>query len=494
LKLFFLKVFKILNKRFYNKNLKPEILESEIPQVVKKSKKGQIFVVAGLALLGFSGSLYYTVSERKKKETEEQKEWVSNYEKELVKPSFEQEKSTEVVAQTVQQQKVEEKPTTIVVHSLEESEETARERKRLEEKESEENAKGTVYYEMVEKELSELKNRITFQLNQIETLSALKENLTKQNQEKIEKIEKLEKYQNDNEREIKILLNKVEELQNNLEEQIQKDILELNQKLKFQKEEMETESDKKFEELKSEYEIIIQNILNQMNERISNEIAKQKEIFDKKYFEKNMKRIQIFGDLTSRVYGMETILDNNIKYLNNSLQVQKLMCSVLSLEEISKTNAPFKPELELISKYSGNDEFIHVLISSIPDKYSSTGVKTIQDLEIQFDKLKSEALSLSYAPESTGLLGFIFSKIIGKIVIAEHGNVSGTSVDAKLSRAEFYLKHKNLAKAVEEVDSIGGLSGEFLESWLSAAKQRLVLQQTVSALNSHLLNTIQDIQ
>eukprot|EP01080_Neovahlkampfia_damariscottae_P007529 gene7529-11853_t len=465
----------------------------------KKSARGQTLVIVGLGLLGLAGSLYYTIPQRRvQKETKAEKEWVENYEKKLENP-FDEKKVENIIKQeniNVSMNEEEKNEPKIIVHSLqdEETEEQKKERKKQDDKEEEEKFKGTVYYDLMDKQITNLKERISVQINSIEKLVELKEKLTKENQQKDETIEKLENYQIDNEKEIHILIGRVQELEENLQQQIQNDLIELNEKLNLQKNELLEESNLKLSDLKNEYENIVKKLMDEMNDKISTEISKQKEVMDKKYFDKNLQRIQIFADLTSRVYGMETILDENLTYLKNSLELQKLMSSVLSLEEISKTNAPFKPELDLISKHSSKDKFVQVLVSKIPTEVSIVGVKTVDDLEVDFSNLKKEALSLSYAPDSSGLLGFIFSKIIGKIVIAEHGNVSGDSVDAKLSRTEFYLKHKNLSKAVEEIDSISGLSGEYLEDWLKESKKRLILQQTVSALNSHLLNTIQDIQ
>ena len=260
-------------------------------------------LLAGLGLLGFAGSLYYTSDERRKaKESQPEKEWVENYEKTLQNPFDSKEEEEKVVIEekeelkTIKELEEEEmnlsKETTttptIIIHSLqdEETEEQKKERKKQEDKEEENELKNTVYFDLMDKEITNLKKRISIQINSIEQLTTLKEKLIKENKEKDLRIETLETYQKDNEKEIHILINKVEELESNLKNQIEKDILELNQKLNEQKIELNEISDLKLNDLKKEYESIFENLMSEMNDKINQEVTKQKEISDKKYFEK----------------------------------------------------------------------------------------------------------------------------------------------------------------------------------------------------------------
>jgi hypothetical protein len=66
-------------------------------------------------------------------------------------------------------------------------------------------------------------------------------------------------------------------------------------------------------------------------------------------------------------------------------------------------------------------------------------------------------------------------------------------VDSKLSRTQFYLNSGHLDKAVLEIDSLSYPSKHVLDEWLLNAKERLIMDQTLVCLQSHLINLTQQI-
>jgi hypothetical protein len=158
-----------------------------------------------------------------------------------------------------------------------------------------------------------------------------------------------------------------------------------------------------------------------------------------------------------------------------------------------KSNGPFKPEIDEIMENFKDDELITTIIKTIPERIPLRGVLNHGQLTENFEKLKNDSLLASYIKPSNSLSTFIFSKIISFLIFEERGNVSGDSVDAKLSRSQFYLNSGHLEKAISEVESLSPSSRLVLEDWLVKANNRLIVDQALVVLQSHLINLTQQI-
>lgn len=209
---------------------------------------------------------------------------------------------------------------------------------------------------------------------------------------------------------------------------------------------------------------------------------------------KRLNRLNTLRDLTTKVYALETCFDANADYLTDSLNLQKLVASVFSLQETLRSNGPFKPELDSIAEAGSQDPFITTLLKSVPEQVALSGVLPQHELKKWFSKIYREVLQASYAPDNTGLAGYIFSKIVGLFIIPEKGLVNGDTVDARLARAKFLLEADRLAEAYQEVEAIDGLAGKVIEPWRGQVRKRLIADQALTGIKAHVINLLNAIQ
>jgi hypothetical protein len=135
-----------------------------------------------------------------------------------------------------------------------------------------------------------------------------------------------------------------------------------------------------------------------------------------------MIRNEKLNELTTKVNAIRLSYDLLIKYLNQSIKLQKLTCSILSLEKILKSNGPFQPEIENIIETSIEDEFIYSIVNSIPENIPMKGVLNHGQLTERFEILKQESLIASYIKPSNNLFTFMLSKFISFLIFEEKGN------------------------------------------------------------------------
>ncbi len=240
--------------------------------------------------------------------------------------------------------------------------------------------------------------------------------------------------------------------------------------------------------------------------------------------EDKLNRAETLKELSNKVYGVEYVFQTNIHYLQQSFSLQQFTSAVLALQQILKTSAPFKPEIDVLRKLavepigvewssgsgdaassSSSSSLVQTVLDSIPQELTVNGVPKFDDLSDRFKTVKKRAIRAAYSPSNT-LFGYLYARVATLFVMEERGFVQGDTIDATLARAEFYLEHRKLAEAIAELETIyershaqrteEGLYGlnreqlsdvEFvLRDWMNAAKSRLIADQALEVLEAHL--------
>lgn len=253
--------------------------------------------------------------------------------------------------------------------------------------------------------------------------------------------------------------------------------------------------EKALDSLKEEHNIKIKELneihnaeLKEVENSLDAVLEDQRKMLEQEFLKQNQERIEKLRELTEKVYAVEESFHRSSSYLVNSVRLQKLTAAVLALQQVLKTDAPFTPEMKVLSEEGYGDRLIEELVYAIPKEIQREGLPCRHDLYREFCKIDRKVLEASYIPTSAGFFGLLYSKIVGTLLIQENGLVDGETVDAKLARARVYLLNDKLSLALEELSDIKGEAREVLQPWLTQAQYRLVADQSIEILHAHITN------
>lgn len=181
---------------------------------------------------------------------------------------------------------------------------------------------------------------------------------------------------------------------------------------------------------------------------------------------------------------------SNMNYLLYALNVSKFAVAVLNLKKILKTNAPILIQYNQLREAAEQDEFVNILLESIPDECLKDGVPKVSDLIQLFESKRKAALSASLTT-SNSLFSRLMSDLLALMIIPDEGLVVGDTANATLSRALYYLKKDQLQKAVAEVDKLDERPKQELRTWIRKAQLRAHAEIVSDALENHLINLYQ---
>jgi hypothetical protein len=311
------------------------------------------------------------------------------------------------------------------------------------------------------------------------------------------RVERLERELNDREDELRRSREYTRERESELLEETDKQIQQAKEKLLQYENELIEKTKAMLAEAKDEYERALE--LERLNNvRLTERLLTEKEHkLTLKFNEQALDRIERLAGMTFKVYSVEYAFNSNARYLSDSLNLQTLSLALFSLQNALRTNGPFKPEIDVLKQISSDDELVIAAVNSIPEALTKNGVPLLEDLQDRFvNSVKHRAVVASYAPQNAGLLGYIFSRVASPFIIEEKGLVDGDHANARLARAEFYLKKRKLAECVDELEQLSKQGGDvafILRDWIREAKARLVADLALEAIEAHVINLTSSI-
>ena len=92
----------------------------------------------------------------------------------------------------------------------------------------------------------------------------------------------------------------------------------------------------------------------------------------------------------------------------------------------------------------------------------------------------------SLVPESKTVWGYATARFFNGLLFREAHLKKPTTDYNRLSRAAYYMENDQLFEATREIEQLSSpLCREVSESWLSEARNRLVVEQAVSLINAY---------
>ncbi|KAJ2557036.1 hypothetical protein EV175_001599 [Coemansia sp. RSA 1933] len=227
------------------------------------------------------------------------------------------------------------------------------------------------------------------------------------------------------------------------------------------------------------------------DERIVSELSAQRDLMERRF--NRFVRARVDEERGGRLAHLDRV-DSQLRQLTQTVQesgnlisqsrgIARLGVALAALRSAvvdSKTQTPFASELMALASAATTDfPATRAAISLIPRDVAEQGVPSQIELEDRFDVVRKEIRRVSLVPENGNIGSQVLSATLSKVMFEKEGLVEGSDVEAVLARTGYYLKGHNLDLATRELNQLKGWPKKLAEDWLSAARRRLEIEQTV---------------
>lgn len=283
------------------------------------------------------------------------------------------------------------------------------------------------------------------------------------------------------------------------------EMLHEKEKALMQKEmQLKEEHHKALENALTAYETRLENALSAQSEKfgstLQQEVAKQVEEvkadlavqheFDIAMLkEAHVKSSILLHNDVSKLYNdlshVNRVVDSTFRDQIVSRKLHALSASLLLLQNALATSKPFEAEWKAVKSACADDAALMGVLNAVPMTSIKKGVPTVSQLRDRLSVVKDEVRKAALAPQAAPpLLGQVVGNILAFVSLEPKGMVEGDDIEAALSRAAYFMDHENISKALGELGQIKGYPRTLLADWEKAAKERLVAEQSLSALRS----------
>ncbi|CAG8534398.1 6628_t:CDS:2 [Ambispora leptoticha] len=192
-------------------------------------------------------------------------------------------------------------------------------------------------------------------------------------------------------------------------------------------------------------------------------------------------RLANLEELNLRLKQLQNLSVQNVDDLDDRIKDLRLWRALYALKNAVNQphRIPFANEVATLKKEASTDELVTVVLSTIDDSVSSTGIESVSNLVARFAKVREAVRSASLVPENGGLLPHALSRVLYRFMFRKHGMMEGDDVEAVLARVEHHLKEHDLDKATRELNQLKGWPKTITSDWMRAARDHLEVKQAI---------------
>lgn len=156
--------------------------------------------------------------------------------------------------------------------------------------------------------------------------------------------------------------------------------------------------------------------------------------------------------------------------------------ALADLVRASERDGPFVNELEALRTVMPSSPELTDLA-----RYAGHGAPTVPTLAAQFQADIDPILSAERAAQAHNWAERFWADIVSLISVRRVGNIAGNDTQARVARAEFALKHGDLAAALRDVEGLDAPAKAAASTWLKQARARLAVNRDARALTSRVV-------
>mmetsp|Transcript_43294 Transcript_43294/g.112513 ORF Transcript_43294/g.112513 Transcript_43294/m.112513 type:complete len:731 (-) Transcript_43294:169-2361(-) len=248
--------------------------------------------------------------------------------------------------------------------------------------------------------------------------------------------------------------------------------------LKVEKDNIEANKELEFKEARMVYEKSAQEARRQTMSEVVINFAKE-----------SASRVRGMEVMEAKIKALERVFaDRNETSMRGHL-VHKLSVAILSLEEALKAKKPLREELRALKAASKDDSIIDAATAALEDIAAAEGVPTISELRHRFESVSTQGRRAALMAEGGGVFGAFVGYLLSYIPEAPEGRLpEEEGNESRFSRAQYYLEKGDVKNALNEMRSLpaDSLARKVVADWAREAEKRVVFEQTVIMLKSHL--------
>ncbi|KAJ2964268.1 hypothetical protein NQZ79_g745 [Umbelopsis isabellina] len=203
-----------------------------------------------------------------------------------------------------------------------------------------------------------------------------------------------------------------------------------------------------------------------------------------------------FGELDkliARLAVLEKKAQEAATFIDDSQVFHQLAVAISALDSVTDHEGmqPFPNELSILRNIVKTTtglqkQIMDVVIASLPEGLEYEGVQSISELRRRFDFLAEEVRQSSLVSTEGGMVSHMISISLSKLMFRKHGLVPGEDVEARLARAEYYLKENDLESAAREMNQLSGWPKKLASGWIDSARKRLEVKQVIKIVEAEL--------
>lgn len=293
--------------------------------------------------------------------------------------------------------------------------------------------------------------------------------------------------------------------------QLMKAERELVERLEAQEDDWRSTFEKEQKELVQAYrqkldgELAVQKEL--IEQRLKEEVVAQGVELQRRWLSEIKQKVE--EERNGRLGKLESLQDNfeklekttleNSSWLEANREVNRLWTAIRAAWQASVDGldaTPFARELTALhnvakktsaiaSSEALSESAVDTVLDTIPENIQSSGVETFPTLASWFsDRLVPKIRKASLLPPNGGFVSYLSSSLLSNLLFEKVGFVQGDDVISTLSRAEWYLTHRDLESAAREVNQLTGWPKILARDWLEAARRHLEVRQALQIVEA----------
>ncbi len=150
---------------------------------------------------------------------------------------------------------------------------------------------------------------------------------------------------------------------------------------------------------------------------------------------------------------------------------------------------PFDSDLAVVMKFSADDpELKKALLRLAP--YAANGVLSRATLQDQFSGLAGDIVAAKVAGQPASVQERALQRLNDLVKVRKADDITGTSTDAKVARAELMLAKGDVQGAISEVQTLQGASAAVAAPWLQQAQGTVAGTQSADILSQSILQVL----
>mmetsp|Transcript_15829 Transcript_15829/g.30975 ORF Transcript_15829/g.30975 Transcript_15829/m.30975 type:complete len:611 (-) Transcript_15829:62-1894(-) len=171
-----------------------------------------------------------------------------------------------------------------------------------------------------------------------------------------------------------------------------------------------------------------------------------------------------------------------------SQRLHRLSSAVSAITDDLEGNRGFLSAWNTLKHDGQGDPILEAALEAVSLKTAARGVIPMRVVQSRFRRVERACRQVAYLPkEDPTLFGFAVAKLFQVVTLREHRFlVAGTDDHARIGRASYYMEQGNLLACLQELEQTSPAVMEVCVDFVRDVKERLVVEQTLAVIKTHM--------